>query len=353
MRARFNTSVVFVLFLLAVQPLSLPVLGIQPPVQEETESATPQELIAVTNAVRTGNGLQALTVNSILMSTAQQTADYMAANQMMGHIGGVRNRIMAAGYGSGKEAWATENIMNGAALSADTIVREIWSDDLHSIPVLNPIYCDIGAGVAIDSDGDVYYVVHAAYSEKRYCGPYIAPDGTTLEDLATPLPGVTAFPLEEAMDLSEFIYAVRTTTPDPAGDLVHVVQPGQSLWSIAIAYGTRIKEIQRLNGLPEDWFTVYTGQKLLVAKSVTPNLAALQSADTPQFEPGTRTPTWQMLTPVSAVLGPTASALPTPTARAPVSSEQILLKVILGTAGLGLVLVFMGLVARRPAARSG
>ncbi|MFN8460898.1 MAG: LysM domain-containing protein [Anaerolineales bacterium] len=46
------------------------------------------------------------------------------------------------------------------------------------------------------------------------------------------------------------------------------MQYGQTLWSIAITYGTTIKEIQRLNWNTED---VYVGQQLLVMKGATPH----------------------------------------------------------------------------------
>lgn len=50
--------------------------------------------------------------------------------------------------------------------------------------------------------------------------------------------------------------------------MFHKVQYGQTLWSIAIEYGTTIKNIQTLNNLGED-LVVYQGQSLLVQKAAT------------------------------------------------------------------------------------
>ncbi len=42
-----------------------------------------------------------------------------------------------------------------------------------------------------------------------------------------------------------------TATPNPDGSLVHEVQEGQALWSIAIAYGVTLQDLYNLNGLVE------------------------------------------------------------------------------------------------------
>jgi hypothetical protein len=53
------------------------------------------------------------------------------------------------------------------------------------------------------------------------------------------------------------------------------------LWSIAIAYGTTIKNIQALNNLGED-LTIYQGQNLLVLQGVTPPPATVAPTTTIQ-----------------------------------------------------------------------
>src|SRR5512146_2828116 len=107
---------------------------------------TPAQLIALINRLRTGRGLRALIVDPILMSTAQSTADIMAAYSMTGHIGDVRGRVIAAGYGAGDIAWATENfaVLPPEATASD--ILSIWSDELHMKPMADPNYKHIGAG---------------------------------------------------------------------------------------------------------------------------------------------------------------------------------------------------------------
>jgi LysM repeat protein len=77
-----------------------------------------------------------------------------------------------------------------------------------------------------------------------------------------------------------------TVTPQSNGCTVHVVGSGQTLWSIALAYGVKVDEIRSLNGIAPDSTTIYIGQKLFV-RCVTatpasqPSATAAPPTDTP------------------------------------------------------------------------
>lgn len=223
-------------------------------------SVTAQDLINLINGMRTAGGLPALQVNSILMATAQDTAYTMAVNDLHWHIGDVSGRVMAAGYGGGAIAWATENFAIGP-MTIDEI-RAVWADADHMIPVVNANYVDIGAGVA-EYNGRVWYIVQAAYTSG---GTYVQP---------TVLPGTTAIP-----PVSQVIIPVQTVTPNGNGAVIHEVQPGQSLWSIAIAYNTKIAELVRLNNLSGDTPTIWAGQKLLVVPASVTSTPTMDSNGT-------------------------------------------------------------------------
>lgn len=99
--------------------------------------------------------------------------------------------------------------------------------------------------------------------------------------------------IEPTKTPSSVIAPIVTATPRPDGSLVHVVGFGQSLAEIAKAYGVTVTEIQRLNGLPPDASTLYSGQKLLIIPRGGPNpLLAPTATETPAptLEP-TGTPT--------------------------------------------------------------
>ena len=126
------------------------------------------DLILAMNTLRVSYGLPALIADPIVNAVAQNTAEYMAANNMSWHIGDVRGRIASAGYGGGATVWATENFAVGN-MSIDEIMQ-VWADPDHMRPAVNPAYCHVGAGVAQAADGRFYYVLQAAYVSGQACG---------------------------------------------------------------------------------------------------------------------------------------------------------------------------------------
>lgn len=107
------------------------------------------------------------------------------------------------------------------------------------------------------------------------------------------------------------IQPVITATPNPDGSLIHEVQSGQSLWSIATAYGVSIAQIQQLNNLDQN-AVLLPGQKLILRPAFTPTISPTPSL-TPI--PPTRTPSLTP-TPVTPTLtytqSPTLTETPAP-----------------------------------------
>ena len=238
---------------LAAQPVGKPL---------QQSEVTAYDLIIAMNTQRISYGLQALVEDPIINAVAQSTAELMAANQMSWHIGNVSGRLQSAGYGGGVKVWGTENFAVGN-MSIDEIML-VWADASHMIPVVNPAYCHIGAGIAKSSNGLTYYVLQAAYTSSGACGEYRPPEGFT------PAPG-GATPGQTGNG-SQLIVAVQTATPDADGKLYHVVQPGQSFWSIAVAYKITIKDIETWNNLSKD-SKLQIGQRLFIPGASTAGYA--------------------------------------------------------------------------------
>jgi uncharacterized protein YkwD len=131
--------------LLLIWLLSAPVYQAKEHAQSGAVSRS--ELILAMNTLRVSHGLPALIADPIVNAVAQATAEIMAANNMSWHMGNVRGRIAAAGYGGGATVWATENFAVGH-MSIDEIMQ-VWADPEHMRPAVNPAYCHVGAGVAI------------------------------------------------------------------------------------------------------------------------------------------------------------------------------------------------------------
>lgn len=220
-------------------------------------SVSAYELIAAMNVLRMSNGLPALIEHPIINAVAQGTAQIMADGLLSWHIGDVKGRLAAAGYGGGGTVFATENFaVAGDSATIDQIML-MWADYDHMRPATQPYYCHVGAGTARASNGMTYFILQAAYVSGVSCEA--APPGGW-----TPIPGQTPI-------VPGIITPVELVEPDENGNYLHVVMPGQSFWSIAVAYGVTIKDILRWNNLPES-YVLQAGDELLIAG---PNSRAL------------------------------------------------------------------------------
>ena len=219
------------------------------------------ELILAMNTLRVSYGLPALIEDPIVNAVAQSTAAIMAANNMSWHIGDVRGRIAAAGYGGGGTVWATENFaVSGGGMGIDEIMAA-WADPDHMRPAVTPAYCHVGAGVAQASNGRIYYILQAAYVSGQECGSPSAPVGP-----GTPQPGPVSNPV------SQIIIPVKIATPDAEGKIFHEVQAGQSFWSIAIAYQITIRDLEVWNNLSRE-IPLKAGQRLFIPDENTAGFA--------------------------------------------------------------------------------
>lgn len=84
----------------------------------------------------------------------------------------------------------------------------------------------------------------------------------------------------------QYIIPVARSTAHPSGDVIHKVQYGQSLWSIAITYNTTIDQIRAWNNLG-DSIEIYDGQVLLVQRNATqppPPTSTPQVSPTPFYD---------------------------------------------------------------------
>ncbi len=237
-------------------------------------ASTPYDLINAVNALRASYGLAAYGINSILMFTAQNQADFMAATGNVTHSGpdgiGLTDRLLMAGYPLAGDLSAggfrAENITSGReGMSAQAAIDGWMGDAPHQNTMLSPNLTEIGAGVAV-VNGRVYYVIDCAQP-------------TTSGALQADIPVVgsgTTVPVGEAA-----VYPVVLSTPNASGDVIHEVQSGQTLWQIAISYGATIDDIKRLNYLFDN--NIYPGNKLLIQNEATPMALLPTETVTPEL----------------------------------------------------------------------
>lgn len=228
--------------------------------------ATAFEIIVAVNELRASYGLPPYEENAILMTTAQAQADYMASTGTVTHSGpggiSLTQRLINAGYQM-EGGFRAENILSASpnASGYDIVHSSYWADADHQNTMLSPNLTEIGAGVAV-SGGRGYYVIDCA----RPAGA----SGNTTTTNAAP---VTRLP-------SDLMSPVIVSTPRSDGAVYHEVKFGQTLWSIAIAYGTTIEQIKLLNKLGSN--DIYPGQQLLIMIAGTLTPTTISATATPE-----------------------------------------------------------------------
>ena len=276
------------------------------PQEIQAQAGSPAEMHQGINALRAANGLPPLSVNSYLMQAAQNHANWIAAGNPGGHTGEggstAYDRAVAVGFGEGKQVWVTENWARGVNLGVSSCIYDMWNDAAHMGNMLTTWHNEFGAGVALDGQGMTIYVVnfgHVSGNEPIQSSP--TPGGPTL----TP-PGPTNTPVP-------LIQPVLTATPNPDGSVIHVVQFGQALSTIATAYGIPLADLLAQNGLTEESI-IYEGQQLIIIPANQDILETPEGTGTPE---GT-TPTATLAPSATATLQPsptTQPPSPTPTDR--------------------------------------
>jgi LysM repeat protein len=109
---------------------------------------------------------------------------------------------------------------------------------------------------------------------------------------------------------------VIVSTPNADGSIYHYVVYGDTLWTIAEAYGVSPSDIMILNGNSPDANEVYAGTYLLIRKANTPT-PYVESSPTPVEHTPRPTVFQPSRTPI-----PSKTPLPTATATPPPSLSQ-------------------------------
>ena len=157
--------------------VSLPVSA-----QEPDPVATWQTLV---NEARLDEGLAPYGLSTLLNAAAQRHADDLAAHQSSSHTGSDNStpeqRIAEAGYAAwnGEESIVGENFWTGHGTIEDAMAFFL-EDPAQRDNILNPVYREIGIGVATDDTGRNYYVLD--FGARPNVLPIFINDGATNAD---------------------------------------------------------------------------------------------------------------------------------------------------------------------------
>lgn len=214
----------------------------KPAAPPATAQSPAYEVIQLVNNFRVANGLPAFQINNSLMIAAQQQADYMAANNIYSHTGAggssPQSRAEAAGY----VGWVSENIVGGTNLTPQKGLIWWQNSAVHYAALVSTRHTEVGAGFAAGFDQNFYALVVGQPSN----APVAA---ATNPNNNQPAP-IQVAPFTPAQ-------------PGEDGSIVHTVQQGQALWTLAAHYEVPLADILLFNGLSENAI-VNPGDKIII-----------------------------------------------------------------------------------------
>ena len=352
---------IFVVALLFITPNLLPSKEVfAQPLNQETITAS--QLIEVVNALRVKNGFPMLNTHPVLMQVAQAQADALAATAgAIGHArpGGMTlgQQLILLGYplagDLSLDGYRSENFMFAPEITVHEVVDMWLGDAPHTNTMLSPNRSDIGAGIASAQDqwmSTVYYfVIDTALQTGSGQQQYDAQVVLTSAPIAQAALYGDATQVAQALLVSQYIVPVARATARPDGDVIHEVKNGQSMWSIAIEYGVKINQIQRLNNLSST--DLYPGQKLLVQKGATQPAPMPTATVTALSVSLSSTPAAEQSSPLPSVSIMTVDPLPATPATATSPPEKVSIAGIV-VGGVFLALLLAGLFTFLAAQRS-
>ncbi len=116
----------------------------------------------------------------------------------------------------------------------------------------------------------VYYLIGAVLAVAVFLAmAFVVAPGHNLKNLLTIISG----------KYSDMV-PVEIATPQEDGAILHTVEKGQTLWSIAAAYGITVDQLRELNGIPVDSDIIFEGQMLYI---MIPTYVGPEITPTPSF----------------------------------------------------------------------
>lgn len=264
------------------------------PVRAQGEAG---DLLGRINALRGSLGLPGYTLNGALSAAAQGQAQWMADTGMISHTrpdgSTPRSRALAAGYPTTE---VSENIYGGTNAGVDAAWTFWVNSRIHYLGMVNVRYKEVGIGVARSAWGTTFTLVFGNPGGPEYVPPAVKAGSS-------------------AAGQPSFVAGL-----DPHGNIMHEVQPGDTLGDIALIYGytwSDIATMLALNGLTEaDVRELEIGSIFLVppkngtyTPTAPPESAATAEPVVEVAADNTAVPT---AVPTVALL-PTATATPMPT----------------------------------------
>lgn len=258
-------------------------------------------MLSLINNLRGSLGLHPYTLNGALTAAAQNQASWMAITGQISHTqpdgSTPRTRAQAAGYAS---SWVSENIYMGTYATADTAFQWWINSPIHYRGLTNVNYTEIGIAMSDGPAGKAYVLVFGNPDNTVRVAPPIRTNTTDPYNYANQNNGTSN--TTTTTNSNAYIPRPYIVGLDNLGNIMHEIQPGDTLGDIALIYGydwDDLERIRQLNNMTESegrWLQI--GAVLLI-----PPYDGTYTPTPGSPEPPTHTPT----------VGPTNTEGPSPT----------------------------------------
>ncbi len=192
------------------------------------------EMLQLVNQFRLNNGLPSFQYNGALAAAAQNQANYMAEFMVFSNHSGYggstpSSRAEAAGY----LGYVSENIVGGTGMTARQGLIWWQNSAVHYRTLVTSRYIEAGTGFATNGNENFYVLVVGSPAEANS-----VLDASRVDNSPAPL----------------FITPIVKAQPGDDGSIVHIVQEGQALWSLAAHYEVPLSDLLLYNGLTDSSF---------------------------------------------------------------------------------------------------
>ncbi len=196
------------------------------------QSGPASEIFQLINNFRASQGLPPFQYNGSLAAAAQSHATWMAQNVIYSHTGAGGSSPLSRATAAGYSGYVVENIVGGWHMSPRQGLIWWQNSPVHYNTLVTSSYPQAGVGYASNGTENMYVLVVG-----RPPGPY----ENTRPPGGNP---ASAAPL--------IVTPIELAEPREDGSIVHVMQQGQALWTVAAYYDVDLDYLYLINSLTED-----------------------------------------------------------------------------------------------------
>lgn len=225
MKRFLRSWLIFLLFTLVV------IGGFSRHVQVEAQGDPALEIFRLINEFRASQGLPPFQYNNVLVSAAQSHANWMAAN-VISHTGAGGSSPLSRAITVGFNGFVIENIVGGAKMSPRQGLIWWQNSPIHLNTLVTMSYPEAGVGFSSNGAQNMFVLVVGRYPDS----PSPNRASTANDNSAAPL----------------IITPIELAEPREDGAIIHIMQQGQALWTVAAYYDVDLDFLYLINNLTKE-----------------------------------------------------------------------------------------------------